>query len=310
MDNSAEESSEVQRLMTSIIRRMARMFYEDHHAVIMDIMLESHILEEEDLADKMKMLPRELNRLAFRLRDDRLLSAETVNDLKEDGRQVTTTKFFLDFRNIRDVVKYKIYIMTQTLEKKVREVEGALGFGCPDCRQSYSLLEAQSYLCRADFAFKCPQCGAELEEKKSPANDLGESPASLFSRLMEEVGPIIKDLKEIDHFGIPEMSRGKILFPSKAPALEDREAPRMEEPKAPAPQAKEPPLRREELIGLDEYTSKASEAPALHEISELVSVDGVPKKFSEVTESDKERMSDEEYERYFEIYEGRAAGRF
>ncbi|KAI5186444.1 transcription initiation factor TFIIE subunit alpha [Nematocida homosporus] len=302
---------EVRGIVGSLVQQVTRMFYEPHHVVIMDIMLQHLVLDEEDLADKMKLLPREFSRMAVKLKDDRLLSFETISDLKEDGRQVTTTKFFLDFRLIRDIVKYKIYTMTQKLEKKMRASESAIDFGCLSCGTSYSVLDAQSYLSVDDYTFRCPECQAELHEKKERNVDEKESASTVFSLMMEEIAPIIQQLKEIDRLGIPEMLRGKIILSqasAEVPKLtskfadEEEEEGEEEEGLEDLPdslgsgKSKSPEI----LIGMEEKEVDKKEAS---EIEEMITVNGVPTKFKDVTESDKELMNEEEYEKYFELYE-------
>lgn len=298
--------------MEHLVQRVTRMFYEPHHVVIMDIMLHHLVLDEEDLADKMKLLPREFNRMAIKLRDDRLLSSETISGLKEDGRQETVTRFFLDFRTIRDVVKYKIYTMTQRLEKKLRGQESTLGFGCEHCNVVYSVLDAQSFLSTKDFTFRCPECQQVLVEKKEKEVDKADEVSILFTQMMETIAPIIAQLKELDTLGISEMLRGKIIF-----AQSGNDKPKEAATSLPAPETEledetptdadidnegELSLAKTDgvLIGLEEEPA----GPGLHQaIEEILTVGGEPKKFKDITESDKEKMDDDEYEKYFEVFE-------
>ncbi|OAG32584.1 transcription initiation factor TFIIE subunit alpha [Nematocida displodere] len=304
---------EVRRSVGALVQRIVRMFYEPHHAVIMDIMLHHLVLDEEDLADKMKMLPREFNRLAVKLRDDKILSSETLSDIKDDGRQVTTTKFFLDFRTIRDVVKYKIYTMTQRLEKKLRENENTLGFGCPKCGVAYSVLDAQSFLSMEDFTFRCPECREELVEQKGEDATEKEQASGTFSQMMEEISPIIVQLKEIDSIGMPEMSRGKIILalpigetknPASEPSLMDSPTlAHFESPVRPGPKKRSDILLGTEEGSLEHSSNSPEAAEDANSINELLSVCGAPKKFGDITEADKETMTELEYERYFEVFE-------
>ncbi|KAH9386029.1 transcription initiation factor TFIIE subunit alpha [Nematocida major] len=286
--------------MEELIKRVVRMFYEPCHAVIMDIMLAHLVLDEEDLADKMKLLPREFNRMAVRLRDDKLLSSETISDMKEDGRQETKTKFFLDFRGIRDVIKYKMYIMTQRLEKKMRNKESTLGLGCLACGVSYSMLDAQSFLCMEDFTFKCPECQGELAEKKESSFEEKDAISNTFSLMMEEISPVIRQLKEIDTLGIPEMMRGKIILPqrSAAPAKPYTEALVTEIQQEVEEKEQEAPM---EIEITEEQGKKEEDLQASEDM--MLEVEGVKKLFRDITEQDKERMSEAEYERYFELFE-------
>jgi len=297
---------DVQRSIGELVQTVTRMFYDPAHVVIMDIMLHHLVLTEEDLADKMKLLPREFNKLAVKLRDDKLLSSETISEMKEDERQVTTTKFFLDFRAIRDIVKYKIYTMTQRLEKKLRENEGSFRFGCKSCGTSYSALDAQSYLSTKDYTFRCPGCSEELKEKKEKNAEEIEGVSEVFSTMMCEISPVIQKLKEIDALGIPEMLRGKIILSQpvqdKPREVAEEKAPEMDYLVDISPSEEE--AESEEKRPAEVWKkSEAEKEKHAEVIEEILMVEGAPKKYSEITESDKERMTEKEYERYFEVFE-------
>lgn len=278
-----------QKLMEELIQRVVRMFYEPCHVVIMDIMLKHLVLDEEDLADKMKLLPREFNRMAVKLRDDKVLSSETTNDIKADGRQETKTKFFLDFKGICDVIKYKMYTMTQRLERRMRGQESSFGFSCSLCQVRYSVLDAQSFL-SDDFTFKCPECQTELKEHREDSAEK-ETISNIFSQMMEEVSPIIRQLKEIDALGIPDRPKSNRAQNSSTAAVPYevlQEAKETEQEK----------VQKEEI----EIEEKEKEKP-IEDSAVLVEVEGKQKLFKDITEQDKERMSESEYEKYFEICE-------
>lgn len=291
--------------MASLVRQLVRMFYDKHHVVIMDIMLAHMILSEEDIADKMKMLPREFNRLAIRLRDDKLLCTETVSDLKEDGKQITTTKFFLDFRVIRNAIKYKIYTMTQRLEKKLRDTESTLGFGCEHCHTIYSVLDAQSFLSLDDYTFRCPECKEPLQEKKEESREEKETISTVFTSLMEEIAPIITQLKEIDKLGVPEMSRGKIILSQSQLEKKQEVAPEKEEEQEQISEEDSEPATTQDhiVLALEQTKEKTLTSPNSQHIEENLTVKGIPKMFSEITEDDQDLMTESEYEKYFEVYE-------
>lgn len=291
--------------MEELVKRVVRMFYDPCHIVIMDIMLHHLILDEEDLADKMKLLPREFNRMAVRLRDDRLLSSETTSDMKEDGRQETKTKFFLDFRQIRDVIKYKIYTITQRLEKSLREKETAQGMTCTACNVTYSVLDAQSFLSMDDFTFKCPECSNNLTEARETTTDDKNAVSNTFTKMMDAISPVISQLKEIDAIGIPETLRGKIV----SSQLSEEPKILYEIPSAAEPEPKEVEQKVTEEIEITEDIKEIDKEKAARELSplqeeeEILEVNGEKKKFSEITEEDKEKMNEEEYEKYFEVFE-------
>ncbi|OAG30287.1 transcription initiation factor TFIIE subunit alpha [Nematocida sp. ERTm5] len=300
--------------MEELIKRITRMFYEPHHVVIMDIMLNHMVLSEDDLADKMKLLPREFNRLAVKLKDDKILSSVTTNDIKPDGMQTTKTTFSLNFAQIINIVKYKIFVMTKQLETKMRDKETKIMYHCEKCDISHSLLDVQSLLDSTTFTFRCSDCGSELKEKKESSENEKMHASDIFKKLMEEVNCIIILLKEIESLGIEsaprkssatqedadtpeeqgrEYSNNKLLF------AEEETEEKISIPEIEIESEKEAAvISNEQEEEANDSTSKNSEIGM-----ETVEVEGVPKLYKDITEEDKERMSESEYERYFEIYE-------
>ncbi|TBU05325.1 putative alpha subunit of transcription initiation factor IIE, partial [Hamiltosporidium magnivora] len=94
---------EYEEIMKKLIKKTMRMFYETHHAVIMDILLEYMIMYDNEICEKMKMLNKEFNRLVVKLKDDKLLKAETKIETKSDGRQLLRCVYFIVYSEIKDV---------------------------------------------------------------------------------------------------------------------------------------------------------------------------------------------------------------
>ncbi|EHY65878.1 hypothetical protein NERG_01485 [Nematocida ausubeli] len=299
--------------MEELIKRVVRMFYEPHHVVIMDIMLHHMVLSEDDLADKMKLLPREFNRLAVKLKDDRILSSSTTNDIKPDGMQTTKTTFSLNFAQIINIVKYKMFVMTKQLETKMRDRETKIMYHCEQCDVMHSLLDVQSLLNSTTFTFNCSECQSELKEKKESSENEKTIASDIFKKLMEEVNCIIILLKEIESLGVDQGKAKSPTSPKDTADLEERDVEysgrkqlfaedEIEEgvsvPEIEIESEKEKsPGKKEQEVAID--SASAGTEPEL----EMVEVEGVPKPYKDITEEDKERMSESEYERYFEIYE-------
>ncbi|ELA42882.1 uncharacterized protein VICG_00197 [Vittaforma corneae ATCC 50505] len=288
---------EYEPVMKKLLKLVVRSFYEPHHVVITDILLENTMLSDAEFCERMKMLSREFNKLIIRLKDDRLVKSDIKVESKEDNRQTLRNVYYFNYAEARDVIKYKIFKMTKVLEvKKVSEDEA---FYCPACERYFSALDAQALV--EDYLFKCIFCKCELQECTHKPNDKEID----LKELLYTLNDIITLLKEAEKCEIPSLDYFQILEIKK-----EKEMFMKNESRAGLLEAKE----KHGLLNIEEVDTKAdseefvtyatseigNEQPK--HIDEAVMVNGVPKPFSEVTEEDKELMSEEEYTKYFEIY--------
>lgn len=282
--------------MRNLMRTVARMFYEPHHAVIVDILLENVLLSDTEFCSRMKMLNREFNRLIVRLKDDRLIKSDIKVEVKEDNKQIVRTVYFFNYAEARDVVKYKIFRMTKALE--VKRVPSNEAFYCPECGKSFSALDAQASM--ENFVFKCIFCKNELCESvaKSEHASIG------MKELLDSLEYIIKLLKEVDRFTIPTLDYFQVLEMKKE--REGRALKKMEDDETKSIHLELPTEDKECLNEYSDDSSYIESAPKPSDkcdpVSDFVTVNGVRKPFSEVTDEDRDLMDEDEYIKYFEIH--------
>lgn len=288
---------EYEKTMKDLLKLVVRTFYEPHHVVITDILLENTLLSDAEFCVKMKMLSREFNKLIIKLKDDKLIKSDTKVENKEDNKQILKNVYFFNYVEVRDVIKYKIFKMTQALEvEKVSEDEA---FYCKTCEKYFSALDAQALI--ENFVFKCIFCKNELQE-----NTHKNCNTSLdLKELLINIKSIIKLLKEAEKHEIPSMDYFQILELKKSKE-KDKAQPNMTEQNNTQNQSKSLKINDDMSETESEEFNIAKSNPDQKdtglEQTEMVTVNGILKPFSKVTEEDKELMNEEEYVKYFEIY--------
>jgi transcription initiation factor TFIIE subunit alpha len=70
VDNTAMSSPQV---LQNLVRVVLRSFYEDRHIILVDFLLSERVLSDEELADRLRLVLKEVNRMAAKLREDRLI---------------------------------------------------------------------------------------------------------------------------------------------------------------------------------------------------------------------------------------------
>lgn len=290
-------SLEYEPTMKKLLKLVARSFYEPHHVVITDILLENMLLSDAEFCAKMKMLNREFNKLIIRLKDDRLIKSDIKVETKEDNKQVLKSVYFFNYAEIRDVIKYKIFKMTTALEiKQIAEEEA---FYCQVCDRYFSALDAQALV--ENFSFKCIFCKTELQENTHKNNEKDIE----LKELLSDLKSIITLLKEAEKFDIPSMDYFQILELKKE---KERSGNAMEASDM-ANKVLEGNALKIELEQQDADSTEFSCMPELKanvkeksSLEEFVTVNGKLKKLSEITEDDKDLMNEDEYTNYFEMY--------
>lgn len=286
---------EYEKTMKDLLKLVVRTFYEPYHVVITDILLENTLLSDTEFCSKMKMLNREFSKLIIRLKDDKLIKSDTKVENKEDNKQILKNVYFFNYVEVRDVIKYKIFKMTQALEiEKVSEDEV---FYCKTCEKYFSALDAQALI--EDFVFKCIFCRNELQENmhKNTENSLD------LKELLSNIKNIIKLLKEAEKYEIPSMDYFQILELKKSKEKNQMNTIESNSKSNQSTRLKiDNSIQETESEEFNVVSSNEDRKSSSFEHKEIVTINGIPKPFTEVTEDDKELMNEEEYTKYFEIY--------
>jgi transcription initiation factor TFIIE subunit alpha len=72
---------------------------------------------------------------------------------------------------------------------------------CPKCEHSYNALDAMTLLNPSTLLFHCEFCNSVLEQRDNSQKI--SSSRQMHGKLMEQLTPILKLLKETDNFVIP-----------------------------------------------------------------------------------------------------------
>lgn len=286
-----QHTEELHTLLTTLLKRTARLFYSPHDCVILDILISKIILTDTEFLERLHILPKEFNKLIIRLKEDKLVKIE--NKIENiDGRQNVKTIYYLDYCVIKDVIKYKVLKITHIENKVVSEI-----YVCKGCKAEFSILEAQALM--QDFNFVCNRCKSFLEEKRADCFDL-----KMHTKVMEYINEILELLKKIDEHNVPNMDYFQAMkWREEKELLEKQKVVKYDVVEE---QIKEE--ENEENAGWesdDETLKKKLEEADDEEkktIAEKIKVKGVEKDYHLITADDMDKMSAEEYEAYYEVY--------
>lgn len=298
---------EYENLVASLLRTTARLFYDPPHCVVLDLLLDKLILYDFELTHSLKMLSKEFHKIVVKLKEDKLIKIE--NKIENiDGRQNVKTIYYLDFCQIKDTIKYKVYKMTKLFETQKKEL-----YACKTCHKEFSLIEIQSLV--VDYKFICDECCDELAEKIE-----NEENVDLHKLMMTEIQVLVDILRKLDSHDIKNMDYFQIL---KIREEREKKSDVKSEGISGDVQKSEEKIEENNDVNnifddgvADNYDAnkhefmfdvntnhKQKNHNVENEILEYVTVAGKKVLYHNVTAEDEDKMSAEEYEKYYEIYE-------
>ncbi|KAL9131098.1 MAG: hypothetical protein Q9217_000860 [Psora testacea] len=185
----------------TLIRSVARAFYDTKHVLVVDALMIHSALPNEDLAFVLGMQQKDLRKLCGKLREDRLLAVHSRPEIR-DGmtRPVNKDYYYIDFHSTIDAIKYRMYSLTEKVKELYRPSHEKKDYFCPQCHAQWTQLEVLDR--SGPHGFECHRCGGSLErEERQEGDSTGHEKQS---KLMSQLDGFIKMLQQIDNQDIPK----------------------------------------------------------------------------------------------------------
>ncbi|KAG6908052.1 hypothetical protein DXG01_006358 [Tephrocybe rancida] len=167
-------NKEDQETLRLLVQHVSRAFYEPKYTIIMDQLARHPVLKDDDLAGRMGLQPKELNKVIAVLSNDCLVKIYRQNELKEGAqRSVGKQYYYIDYEYFCNVVKWRIAKMRHIIDSSLRNELDNKGYICPQCKQSYSPLEVDKLMDFSRGALICEICHAEVVDNENAESVLG-----------------------------------------------------------------------------------------------------------------------------------------
>lgn len=168
---STKEEQDTLRLL---VQHVSRAFYEARYTIILDQLSRHPVLKDDELAGRVGLQPKELNKVIAVLSNDALVKVFRQNELKEGAqRSVGKQYYYIDYEHFCNVVKWRIARMRHKIDHKLRNEIDNKGYICPQCKQAYTPLEADKLMDFMRGVFVCEICQAELIDNENAASVQG-----------------------------------------------------------------------------------------------------------------------------------------
>ncbi|KAI0271489.1 TFIIE alpha subunit-domain-containing protein [Gloeopeniophorella convolvens] len=157
-----------------LIQHVTRAFYDPRYIVVMDQLARHQVLKDDDLAGRVGLQVKELNKLMATLENHGLIQAHRQNELKEGAqRSVGRQYFYVDYKRFCNVVKWRVAEMHRVIDTGLRNQLDNKGYICPRCSRSYTPLDADRIADYEKGVFICEDCGTELVDNENAENVRG-----------------------------------------------------------------------------------------------------------------------------------------
>lgn len=188
--------TEVPAALKRLAKYVVRGFYGLEHALALDILIRNPCVKEEDMLELLKFDRKQLRAVLNTLKSDKFIKSRMRVETAPDGKTTRHNYYFINYRLLVNVVKYKLDHMRRRIETDERDSTNRASFKCPNCYKTFTDLEANQLFDLMTGTFRCTFCQTEVEEDESalPKKDA----RTLLARFNEQIEPIYALLRETE----------------------------------------------------------------------------------------------------------------
>eukprot|EP01112_Ceratiomyxa_fruticulosa_P008381 TRINITY_DN2172_c0_g2_i1.p1 TRINITY_DN2172_c0_g2~~TRINITY_DN2172_c0_g2_i1.p1 ORF type:complete len:401 (-),score=108.83 TRINITY_DN2172_c0_g2_i1:66-1268(-) len=149
-----------------LIRLVVRAFYDPTSVVVMDYILrENKSMRDDDIARALHLPQKMVRKVLQDLKLGCMVESSTKHMEATGPHQRASAHLFwwIDYKRVIDIVKYKLYILKQRITKQIEKEKEVQMYECPSCNTKFTAYDAAS-LMGPSGALHCEHCNAELQE--------------------------------------------------------------------------------------------------------------------------------------------------
>ncbi|VDK67393.1 unnamed protein product [Litomosoides sigmodontis] len=173
---------------------MVKTFYGKEHYVVLYYVQRNKCIKEDDLRQLIKFDQRFLRTVLMQLKVDKILKERLVSE-EMDGRVRKVNYYFINYKALLNVAKYKIDHMRQRLEVKDKDEVHKASYRCTGCQYQYDAMEMDKIfdpVTQELFCWRCQQI-VEPDETAGPTDGTRSS----LARFNEQMAPFFSMLQSL-----------------------------------------------------------------------------------------------------------------
>ncbi|KAI0667287.1 TFIIE alpha subunit-domain-containing protein [Trametes maxima] len=195
-------SKDEQETLRLLVQHVSRAFYEPKYTVVMDQLVRHPVLKDDDLAGRMGLQLKELNKIMATLEGHRLVRIYRQNELKEGAqRSVGRQYFYIDYQSFCNVVKWRMAEMRRDIDNRLRRDSDSKGYICVQCHKTFAALDVIRIFDPAKQMFICDVCGAEAVDNENAETVIGSQ--DRMQRFNRQMRFILDGLRKTEDMVLP-----------------------------------------------------------------------------------------------------------
>lgn len=124
-------------------------------------------MKEDDIGELLNFERKQLRARITVLKNDKVLQGRLKMETGPDGKAAKVTYYFINYKTLVNVVKYKLDWMRKRMETTERDATSRASFKCVSCQKTFTDLEADQLFDPSCLEFRCTYCGSLVEEDAS-----------------------------------------------------------------------------------------------------------------------------------------------
>ncbi|KZO94209.1 hypothetical protein CALVIDRAFT_484599 [Calocera viscosa TUFC12733] len=198
-------TTEDKAVLRLLVQHVSRAFYDSKFVVVLDQLTHSDVLKDDDLAHRVGMPSKDVQKLIAKLEADKLVKVHRRNEIQREGQRPMNKGYcYIDYSSFCNVVKWRITTMRTAIDSKLRNELDNQGYICPFCHTYYAPLDVLHLLDPSGNAFICEVCRHELINNENAESVQGSK--DRLQRFMAQTRWIIEDLQKTDEIKIPKLN--------------------------------------------------------------------------------------------------------
>ncbi|EJU02443.1 hypothetical protein DACRYDRAFT_22084 [Dacryopinax primogenitus] len=188
-----------------LVQHVSRAFYDSKFVVILDQLAHQDVLKDDELAHRVGMPSKDVQKLIAKLEADKLVKVHRRNEIQREGQRPMNKGYcYIDYSSFCNVVKWRITTMRSQIDNKLRNELDNQGYICPYCHKYYAPLDVMHLLDPSGSSFICEVCRHELINNENAESVQGSK--DRLQRFMAQTRWIIEDLQKTDEITIPRLN--------------------------------------------------------------------------------------------------------
>ncbi|RVE57722.1 hypothetical protein OJAV_G00202070 [Oryzias javanicus] len=189
--------TEVPAALKRLAKQVVRGFYDVEHALALDVLIRNPCVREEDMQELLKFDRKQLRSVLNTLKADKFVKCRMRVETAFDGKTTRHNYYFINYRVLVNVVKYKLDHMRRRIETDERDSTNRASFRCPCCSSAFTDLEANLLFDMMTGTFRCTFCQTEVEEDTSVCPD-GRTLVARFNEQIEPIYALLRQTEDIN----------------------------------------------------------------------------------------------------------------